>query len=345
MNRVGRWALAVLIAMLSVVASASARTFGQLDRTFGTHGVVFDFPPDTSRDAGADSMVRQPDGKIVVAGFDFPGFLAERYLPNGHPDLHFGSAGITRVDAGGSSSGVPTYAQSVALAPDGKIVLGGQGPNAAHTGITQTLVRLRANGTPDPSFGSHGVVHSGLDGAASGVAVLSNGKILTVGENGPDAQIARFTSSGHLDSGFGHGGSRVFDFAPGGTVSAAKALVVRRDGEIVVTGGWDQDALHGEVGVALLTRSGALDGRFGTHGAAVFQVGQGPISTFTPTSSASSVALGPHGRIVVGGIASSSGALPSGQMALRLTSTGHLDSHFGTGGVTIVPNTSVNNAS
>ena len=32
-------------------------------------------------------------------------------------------------------------------------------------------------------------------------------------------------------------------------------------------------------------------------------------------------------------------------MALRLTSTGHLDPHFGGGGVTIVPGTSINNSS
>jgi uncharacterized delta-60 repeat protein len=63
----------------------------------------------------------QPDGRIVVAGSTSGDFAIARLNPNGSPDTTFGAAGKATVDFGG-----PTFANAVALQPNGRIVVVGE---------------------------------------------------------------------------------------------------------------------------------------------------------------------------------------------------------------------------
>src|SRR6266705_4719560 len=99
-------------------------TDGTLDNTFGSRGRVrTDFP---GLAAVPSSVVIQTDGKIVVAGGAFPlftfagNFEIVRYNSNGSLDTSFGNGGIvtTTFPAG-------SYAFTVALQPDGKIIAAG----------------------------------------------------------------------------------------------------------------------------------------------------------------------------------------------------------------------------
>jgi uncharacterized delta-60 repeat protein len=63
----------------------------------------------------------QPDGKIVVAGSSSGDFAVARLNRDGSPDAGFGTAGRATVDFGG-----PTFANAVALQPNGRIVIAGQ---------------------------------------------------------------------------------------------------------------------------------------------------------------------------------------------------------------------------
>jgi uncharacterized delta-60 repeat protein len=96
---------------------------GTVDTTFGNGGTAS--APLSS--AGAYSLlVQPPDGKIVVAGTIRPGparedFVVARFTPSGSPDETFGSGGTVTTDLGGPTD----VASSVALGPDGKIVLAG----------------------------------------------------------------------------------------------------------------------------------------------------------------------------------------------------------------------------
>jgi uncharacterized delta-60 repeat protein len=69
----------------------------------------------------ANDAVRQPDGKIVVAGHSQGDFAVARLNPNGSPDATFGAAGKATVDFG-----VATFGNAVALQPNGRIVVAGQ---------------------------------------------------------------------------------------------------------------------------------------------------------------------------------------------------------------------------
>jgi uncharacterized delta-60 repeat protein len=63
----------------------------------------------------------QPDGKIIVAGSSGGDFAVARLNSDGSPDAGFGTAGKATVDFGG-----PTFANAVALQPNGRIVIAGQ---------------------------------------------------------------------------------------------------------------------------------------------------------------------------------------------------------------------------
>src|SRR4029079_12955967 len=141
---------------------------GTLDRTFGSRGrVKTDFP---GLAAVASSVVIQPDGKIVVAGGAFPlftflgDFKIVRYNPDGSLDESFGSGGIVTTSFPGQGS----YAFSVALQPDGKIIAAGTDfVNFSSEDDSDTdfaLERYNPDGTPDSTFGNGGQVTTDFDG-------------------------------------------------------------------------------------------------------------------------------------------------------------------------------------
>ena len=108
-------------------------------------------------------------------------------------------------------SGRSTRSPAVAVQSDGKVVAAGRG------GTGFTVVRLRADGSLDPTFGSGGIVDTPIRDPstrdeASAIAVLGDGRILVAGtadySYGPqlDFALARYLPNGALDPSFGSGG-------------------------------------------------------------------------------------------------------------------------------------------
>jgi uncharacterized delta-60 repeat protein len=115
---------------------------GVLDPAFGTLGKVF-FPPSAGIYCG--SLALQRDDKIVVAGVQGAGLVALRFLPNGALDEGFG--------AGGFATLACQPANAVTIDAGGSIVLAGGNDEFI-------LARLLNDGTPDPSLGPGGWVHT-----------------------------------------------------------------------------------------------------------------------------------------------------------------------------------------
>ena len=105
-------------------------------------------------------------------------------------------------------------ATAMALQSDGKIVLAGVG--VFNNGISDTMIRLNTNGSPDTSFGTGGVANfapSGTGAAANGffaMAIQPNGEIVAAEVTTTDqvgytnfVQLARVKSNGTLDASFG----------------------------------------------------------------------------------------------------------------------------------------------
>ncbi len=310
------------------------------------------------------AMVVQPDGKIILAGStkytDGKTYFAlARYLPNGILDPTFGRvstpyAGTTFIPFS-ISDGINDRANSVALQPDGKIVLGGW---TNKDGITYfALARFTATGQLDPTFGkTNGLtagtiflpftITNGDNDQATKIALQSDGKIILSGLSAFDRAsyfaVARFTIDGQLDLSFDgkNGAPPGTNYIPfgiaGGTVDVATGLAVKSNGSIIL-GGYSEDITGQNTyfAVASFTPDGNLDPCFGGHNGS--QPGTSYITfsiadlglTDTTIDIATSLALTPDDAIVMGGFSTHGRNECSYFSLARFTSKGHLDTTFG----------------
>ncbi len=208
---------------------------GSPDSTFGAGGIVTTyFGPGFVSVAG---LVLQGDGKPVLVGSiqgQFGGDLAlVRYNSDGTPDETFGSGGTVTTKLENSSSAGSAVQQQ----PDGRLVVTGASNDGAF------LARYNDDGSLDDSFGNGGIALIGTPpGQWFGNALLvqPHGQLIVAGY-GPGSAIAlaRLTSGGGLDPGFGIGG--LVSTPVGGRDSGAFAATAQADGKLVVAG-------YGDVG-------------------------------------------------------------------------------------------------
>src|SRR5262245_24477127 len=222
---------------------------GTLDATFGTGGKVTTACPGPAgqRSAFAFSLAVQPDGRIVAAGYartDAAGastpsfdFVLARYNSNGTLDASFGTGGRVTTDFAGPND----QATSVAVQPDGRIVVAGQAGPYVNRGFDFALARYNGNGTLDGSFGTGGkstTDFASFDDVPSSIALHGYTKLVGVATTSVtetfDFALARYNSNGTLDTGFGTGGKVTTDFAGSSQVPTSVAL--QADGNIVVAG-------------------------------------------------------------------------------------------------------------
>jgi uncharacterized delta-60 repeat protein len=214
---------------------------GRLDPTFGTGGTVVVLIP--GGDANSNSVALQRDGKILIGGIavtdDGQNFCVVRLTRDGTPDPDFGDQGIVLEqnipdqDKGGATS--------VAVGPDGRVVVGGLGEVSTTTGRTAFgLMRLRTDGSLDPTFGGGtGKVLTEFDddSIAERVLVRKDGSIVAVGLDGRTAArfaLAAYQPDGALDPAFGDGGRTTTAF---GANSAAFGAALQSSGKVVAVGG------------------------------------------------------------------------------------------------------------
>lgn len=123
---------------------ARYNTDGVLDQDFGTNGIVL--TPIGSADV-ANAVAQQTDGKLILVGDSWNGtnidVAVARYLPDGALDPDFGSGGIVTTDIDNHHNG----ATSLALQPDGKIVVAGYDVSLAGD-VDMSLMRYLS--TPPP---------------------------------------------------------------------------------------------------------------------------------------------------------------------------------------------------
>jgi len=242
-------------------------TNGRPDRRFGIDGIA-PLPRYTWVEVGARKVrlrlnllarlaTALPGGGSLVyarAGYDhgarlYPALI--RLTSRGRLDRSFGHRGVAVIEGGVDGN----FEASVMVAlSGGKILLGGavRSPcGSAYPGRSAALMRLRSDGSLDPSFG-----HGGLTTVPScrwgrtftSMAVGPGSEILTAGgtwrrlrKAGPDTLIQeelpvidRFSARGRLDRGFGHRAIRTVP-SPGRGLSAAERVVLWRD-QFLVSG-------------------------------------------------------------------------------------------------------------
>lgn len=326
-----RSALVVALISLMVVAQMgwSAPAWAQpgaLDTTFGAGGKV---TTDFSRKADlVQGVAVQADGKIVAVGWATVGgkyrFGLARYNVDGSLDSTFGTGGKVTTVFGGFED----TASAVAIQQDGKIVVVGTTDANGSANYQFALARYNSDGELDTTFSSDGMTTTTLSGtysSAHAVAVQGDGKIVVAGYDlfEPEASgfaLARYTTTGSLDSTFGNGRGWVLtDF--GGSFGNATSVALQPDGKIVVAGASDVGASN-DFALARYNTDGSLDTTFGFNG-------DGLVTTefFGFQDYGQSVAVDGSGNIVVAGQAYGANGIRTFALA-RYTTDGLLDSTF-----------------
>ncbi len=184
---------------------------------------------------------------------------------------------------------------------------------------------LAAPGDLVAGFGSGGraLVDFGGDEHAEAVLVQGDGRIVVagstnVGANPENFAIARLTTSGTTDGGFGTGGKTILDF---GKQDLAHGAALASDGKILLAGATGTD-----FGMARLLAGGTPDLGFGSTlpGRRVENFDSGD-------DTANAIAVAPDGRIVVAGV-TSAGAQPTQTrvgLTRMLAASGGADVAFG----------------
>ncbi|MEI2430538.1 hypothetical protein RDV84_16215 [Lysobacter yananisis] len=176
------------------VVLARYRGDGNADRGFGRNGVVVTAHPEQAQGAGAQHVLLQADGKIVVAGGGGRWNLIARYLRDGRPDPGFGKNGST-VDR---ITGLNAGAQGLVLQTDGKFL--SSHPIVAGSGVRGTLLRHNADGSLDTTYHRPDLEISGR------LAPQSDGRVLVVGNTAGAApkpgRLQRVNPDGSVDATF-----------------------------------------------------------------------------------------------------------------------------------------------
>jgi uncharacterized delta-60 repeat protein len=260
------------------------------------------FNPGTSVDYGINSVAVQPDGKIVFGG----GFT-----------MYQGESrnGITRIYSDGSldttfnpGTGVNDQIASVALQPDGKIVIAGY--FTSYNGTARSgIARVNTNGTLDVTFNPG----TGVNFAVWSSRVLGNGQILLGGGftsyNGTERRgVARINSDGSLDATFNPGSTSVNDLV--------RVAIAQSDGKVIVGGDFTTFNSVARSRIARLNADGTLD--------TSFNPGTGA------DASVMALAVQPNGKVLAGGSFTAMNSVSLPHLA-RLLPNGAVDSNFNPG--------------
>ncbi|MCW2921807.1 MAG: uncharacterized protein JWL76_1681 [Thermoleophilia bacterium] len=242
----------------------------------------------------------------------------------GTPNSGWGSSGVSTVDDAGQD-----YAPRIALDRTGLLV-------EVNDSATLLTRRLLSNGTPDPGFGSAGVLgppplptfHSADDGWD--VLVDAQDRILVAGQDYDgatyDAFVARSTPNGGWDPSFGTGGVVTFDQVLAGD-DLAVAVEQDRAGRYLFLARGDLGTTR-QWRLTRLREDGGLDTSFGTGGHVI--IGGAPNEDFLYRHRGQ-VFVQADDRIVVVAITN---GVSSDLYATRLLPDGAVDSSYGTGGST-----------
>jgi uncharacterized delta-60 repeat protein len=238
------------------------------------------------------AVLELTNGQVIVGGdFSLNGVTnIVRLNTNASQDMSF--------NVGPGADGA---IQSLALQPDGKLLVGGDFTRIG--GVPRNrIARLNANGTVDPTFAPI----SGADYGVQAVGVQSDGKVLIGGYflnvNGVGRHhLARLNNDGSLDNNYDPGS---------GPDYSVLSIIVEPDEKLLICGQFDTVAGMPASAVARLNPDASLDGSF--H------------SSVLVGSTAFSIALQRDGKLLV------VGDMSNGHV-VRLNADGSADSSFNPG--------------
>lgn len=304
---------------------------GDFDPSFGTGGKTAD-----AFYRGSTGLAVQPDGKILVGGTQFQDSQFCKILrlnPDGSPDFSFGGSARVGIQMGTTECRV----HSIAVQPDGKVLVGGAASSgSASGGLNFAVARLNADGSLDQTFNGNGRViidfFNSYDEAYS-VLLPQDGKIILAGfvANGPnngstyDFALVRLNTDGSFDNTFGVGGRVVNDISGVNNADRAFDAALQSDGKIVMAGDVFLGApAYYDFAVARFNSDGSIDNTFDGDGRVFTELVSGKHET------AWKVTVQKNGKIIAGGRAEQifPTVTPNDSALVRYNPNGSLDTTF-----------------
>lgn len=235
------------------------------------------FNPGTGPNQRVDALVLQPDGKILIGGI----FTTV----NGSSRIR-----VARLNASGSvdgtfnpGAGANSNIQSMAVQPDGKVILAGGFTTYAGTARNR-LARINADGTLDTGFNPG----TGCNAPVWDVLLQNDGKVVIAGEfsdyNGTSRnRIARTNADGSLDASF-YPVSGLYDISG----AVGRRLALHGGNKILVGGSFTMANGYTHNRIARFNTNGGVDAGFssgaGASGGSIW-----------------ALAVRPNGKILAGG--------------------------------------------
>jgi uncharacterized delta-60 repeat protein len=227
---------------------------GQLDRTYGSGGVVRTSIEQTCG-CGTDAALT-PSGELLLTGGlrIAGGLLVERLTSSGAPDAGFGNGGVVNLSA--TEGGGMTVAST---ADSGAAVL-----SLPHdSGAGPQLTRLDASGAADTPVA--------VEANWGQLLLRDDGSMLLLDQGG--TTLTAYDADGSLDTGFGAGGTATVPSPPQLTQAspAMPQLIAGPDGDVLIgiwrqgLTGLDQEATFSRLTLEPVTAAGQLDTAFGTR--------------------------------------------------------------------------------
>lgn len=229
---------------------------GSPDVSFNGGKVYTDFNPSIySAYQSGQSLIQQPNGKLLIAGYSNGDFALARYNVDGSLDTTFDNDGKLITDFGNYEEG-----NSLILQTDGKILVAGTTDDPildGGTGRNFAIARYRIDGTLDSSFDGDGKLVTDFGGEDEGYSLIqqADGKLVVAGTSNGDFALTRYNLNGSLDSSFDGDGKLITDM---GWSETAYSLIQQADGKLVVAG----DS-SGNFAIARYNLDGSLDTSFG----------------------------------------------------------------------------------
>ena len=208
---------------------------------------------------------------------------------------------------------IGAFANDVAVQPDGKIIAAGAAAGRSATGVF-ALARYGSHGSLDRTFGRNGRVTTAVsDGGdeVHAIAIQPDGRIVAVGSNQQQFELARYTTDGGLDPTFGFNGIMSTDLTS--DYDIVYDMAIQPNGKILVGGlATPGSPWRPRFALARYLSNGTLDPTFGQRGTLISRLGI-----------VRAIVLQPDGKILAVGYGSSGFALA------RYTRDGTPDRTFG----------------
>lgn len=230
------------------------------------------FNPNVDGPVNAISLM--PDGRIFIGGlFTQVGGQPRVNIARLHDD---GSVG--GFDTGFFGYTLSGEVESIALQPDGKIIVGGSFTSA---GSSNRVARINTDGSLDTTF------TASVDDRVLALALQPDGKVLVGGDfslvNGTSRQqLARLNANGTLDTTFDAG----LAYQSGAQPARVNSITLQADGDIFIAGLFTEAGGATRHSIARLRPDGTADTDF-----------TGPASAFSITG----MMLQADGRVLAGG--------------------------------------------